>query len=109
MTLHLLQLWLRALRLSQHPIPWLDMAKKLVTDRKVDPKLWRQRMRTCQRCVVYDRINRRCATKIGFVDLGCECSMPMKALFDKSTCWARDHNLPYGWNERPEDQTGVDG
>ncbi len=100
MTLRLLRLWARAVRMTRRPVPWLAQLRLLVTGRKVDRKRWRERMRTCQRCVIYDRVNRRCSARIGLRDMGCDCSMPIKALFDKSTCWARDNQLPFGWNER---------
>lgn len=99
MTLRLLRLWLSALRMARRPVPWLGMLRLLLFSRKADRKLWRERMRTCQRCVIYDRANRRCAVRVGLTDLGCECSMPIKALFHNSTCWARDKGLPYGWTK----------
>lgn len=95
----ILSLWLAALRAARKPVPWWSMLKTLLRGKRARPELWRARMRTCMRCPVYDQSLHRCANRIGFVELGCECSMPIKALFEKATCWAREQGFPYGWNK----------
>lgn len=96
--LRFIRLWFRAFRMARRPIPWLHLIR-LVFSKRAPRALWRKRMHTCMHCAIYDLDNHRCATRFGFTDLGCECSMPMKALFQDSTCWARDNGLPYGWEE----------
>src|SRR5436190_256887 len=48
-------------------------------------RAWRPKMRTCPRCVVYDRQLRRCRPFSGS-PLGCGCYVPFLALL-KPHCW----------------------
>jgi hypothetical protein len=92
MTLRLARLLLVAVRLSRR---WPDV--RLLFGPRVSRALWRRRMRTCLRCPLFEPGTYRCAALVGFREMGCGCSMPVKALFKKSTCWGRDHGFEYGW------------
>lgn len=52
---------------------------------------WRRRMRACTHCPIYRPKERTCGT-FG-TDLGCGCSMPLKALLRGSQCWANETHV----------------
>lgn len=59
-------------------------------------RLWRDKMRTCLKCPIFDPSLHRCGP--GGSPLGCRCYTPFLALF-KTTCYADEH-LPeehIGW------------
>jgi hypothetical protein len=63
--------------------------------RPQNARLWRQRLRTCQRCPVYDRELKRCG--VAGSGLGCGCFVPYKAF--EGTCWLRDQGSAQGWSD----------
>lgn len=72
-------------------IQGFGVAKELIragflflTERGVDRKLWRARIRACNRCLIYNPKERTCRRG----DLGCGCYMPFKARVAESTCWS---------------------
>lgn len=66
----------------------------------VTPPVWRQRMRACGRCPIYNRETRQCGRVDPAPDLGCGCSCPVKFLFRGAECWARENQIEgLGWPE----------
>lgn len=64
---------------------------------RVGREEWRERMKCCYRCPIYNKKLQRCKPFKGSV-LGCGCYMPYAALL-KESCWA-DDNMPeehIGW------------
>lgn len=73
-------------------------------------RLWRSRLRTCNKCMVYDRKRRTCGhlSKSEIYQdpntgqkktIGCLCIIPIKAKNPQATCWAREKALDFGWKE----------
>lgn len=61
---------------------------------------WRQKMRACYRCPIFDRELKRCRPYSG-AKLGCGCYTPFLALVE-DRCFANKHHLtlrgrPIGW------------
>ena len=58
--------------------------------------IWRERMRICYKCPVFDKTRKTCRPFEGSV-MGCGCYVPYKALV-KSHCWGRDRfGENFGW------------
>ena len=56
------------------------MLRALLTG-PVPRSVWRQRIRTCQRCPIYDRVHKACRViSPRGARLGCGCYVPFKAL-----------------------------
>lgn len=62
-----------------------------------DRTTWRNRMRACHGCIVYDRARHSCRDTMG-LGTGCGCWMPLKAMFRGPQCWVRviSPDGPYG-------------
>lgn len=97
--LRLIGLWLRALQMARKRPPYWKMLRWLFRGRRASRSLWRKRMLTCFRCPIFDRRHFRCSSVLGLTHMGCDCSMPLKAMDADATCWARDHGQPMGWEE----------
>ena len=74
---------------------------------RVPDAIWRERLRTCSQCVIYDRSLHRCnaETPIGEVGCGCWCpavaKMPAPYASEKGRgCWGRaTMGEGFGWGE----------
>jgi len=101
--LRLYRLWSDAMRREgmwapRHVLPLLAEAWR--SRPLVSPPVWRQRMRACGRCPIYNRETRQCGRVDPAPDLGCGCSCPVKFLFRGETCWARENLIEgLGWPE----------
>lgn len=51
-------------------------------------KLWRNRLRECVRCPLYDRRYKTCGSP--GTDVGCHCFLPMKAALPEARCWVEE-------------------
>jgi hypothetical protein len=56
---------------------------------------WRQKMRVCAKCPVYDPVLKRCRPYTGSV-LGCGCYVPFMAVIE-GHCWMRRAFGSGGW------------
>jgi hypothetical protein len=66
---------------------------------------WTAKMRACRRCMIYDRVGKKCLMENP--RLGCGCYTPFLALF-ADRCWADDH-MPEercGWGSVGSPKTG---
>ena len=95
--------WRRVVALEATRINWwrlaLDMIRVTILglfDRKRTRARWFRRMRTCQRCFVYDPELKRCRPH-SQSRLGCGCYSPFKALFERGACWGRAEDVAPGW------------
>jgi hypothetical protein len=61
---------------------------------------WRQRIRICHKCPVYDRVLRRCRPSNGS-PLGCGCYVPFIAIV-KKRCWGDENTENVGWRNITE-------
>jgi hypothetical protein len=92
-------------KLWAHGIAMVSCARRR---NKVPRTKWWRRMRTCQRCPIYNRKARTCGTPGNFylnketyevIPEGCRCWMPWKAQCKDAGCWAREEGLDFGWEE----------
>lgn len=81
----------------------LKMIRAICTGR-VSLRTWRQRMRICARCPIYDRELRRCRGPVFVPDTpppGCGCYVVFTALTKRpypAGCWGRSALGPsFGW------------
>ena len=80
--------WLALVKAEGRRVGWgsvLVSVAKAARIATVGRSVWRQRMRDCAACPIYDR--RRHACRNG--KLGCGCWMPLKAMFRGPQCWGR--------------------
>lgn len=97
--------WLEVLAEEQRRLTWRDWLGMAWLGLKipftVDRALWRQRMRSCGKCPIFDRSLHRCRPFSGS-PFGCGCHVIVKAMAPAAKCWARE-NLPvdsvYGWEK----------
>lgn len=90
----LYRLWLDAMALAGHSslslktlkLAWFSLRSLPFVSRAQ----WRRRMFACYRCPIYRRASRTCGQE-GVI--GCGCSMPLKALFRQSQCWANEEHV----------------
>lgn len=77
---------------------WVKMAKALwgIARYGVDRNKWRQRLRICHKCPVYDKQLKRCGPWTG-APYGCGCYVPYMAMEDGGPCWARQRRAESGW------------
>ena len=68
----------------------------------VSRKAWRDKMRCCPKCPIFDRSLHRCRPFTGS-DLGCGCFVPFLALADKK-CFADglEEFKQFGWNAKKD-------
>ncbi len=91
----LYRLWLDAMSRAGHPalslktvgLVWYVLRTLPLATRAQ----WRRRMRACLRCPIYQLGPRTCGRPN--TDLGCGCSMPLKALLRGSECWANEQHV----------------
>ena len=95
--------WLEALKAESRVVSLrflaLDLWRGALGVGGVDKTAWRQRIRACRRCPVYDRNRKTCRPYPG-ARIGCGCFMPLKALVRQNACWIRQI--------RPDGQHGFD-
>jgi hypothetical protein len=97
------RLWFLAMRLEGYVRNPLSFAAKcfsllmlVVNSPLAGRALWRARMRSCMRCPIFLPTTYQCRNR----ELGCGCSMPMKALLLDSKCWAKEEGIAnIGWRE----------
>lgn len=80
--------WIRLVRDEGRRIGVRALARQMLLAARgglVERSIWRERMRACAGCPIYDR--RRHACRNG--ELGCGCWMPLKAMFQGPQCWGR--------------------
>jgi len=63
---------------------------------------WRRRMKTCSKCLIYDRERKVCRSPLpAYKHLGCGCYVPFLALTRRpyaKGCWGRTVvGGPFGW------------
>ncbi len=64
----------------------------------VDSTTRTARYRECFQCPIFSQKRRTCG-EYKDPELGCMCYMPLKTKYKDATCWARDNQLEFGWNE----------
>jgi len=77
---------------------WLAILKAsfLVYRSPYSQAMWRERMRKCYNCPIFDKTRKTCRPFEGSV-MGCGCYAPYKALV-KEHCWGRERfGDNFGW------------
>lgn len=96
--------WLAALREEQRTagrVPWLTMARAVMSG-VVPRRVWRQRIRTCYACPVFNKEMLTCrGVPAQIAHLGCGCYVPFEALSAEpyvGGCWGRASiGDTFGW------------
>jgi hypothetical protein len=80
---------------------WVAMwnqAWGLVRSRRITRRRWRERVKTCLRCPIYDVSLKRCRPYDGH-GYGCGCWVPGVALLERpypKGCWGKEHLGQHG-------------
>lgn len=84
--------WLSVVRLERSSLSLRAILRALRSG-PVPRAVWRQRLRTCWQCPIYNRATRACRRHHEGRPLGCGCYVPWKALTAApypDGCWGRE-------------------
>lgn len=92
--------WRRVMAQKDIKVSWLTLARALLTG-PVPPDVWRDRIRTCLQCELYNPDLKACFKKLADGrSVGCGCYIPFKAFTANpygDGCWGHSIAVYVGW------------
>jgi len=93
--------WVKLLYGSTVKLPqWIKILRaslRLLINGQVSRPIWRERMKVCAECPLYDMESKRCRPTER-PDLGCGCYAPYLALVKDNNCWGNsEYGNDFGW------------